>query len=146
MDGPAITVTGSVPDLRPYLYRSTISIAPLLYGAGIQNKVLEAMACATPVIASSRAVAALSAQPGRELLVADDPVSFAHEALALLADAPRQNELGQAGRAYAEAHHNWDGIGHLLESVYERTIARGTLMRAGGQSRRVLSDSVATAS
>jgi glycosyltransferase involved in cell wall biosynthesis len=70
---PAVTVTGSVPDMRPYLNRATISVAPLLYGAGIQNKVLEAMACATPVVASPRAVSALSAQGWRDIVVADDP-------------------------------------------------------------------------
>lgn len=127
---PAVTVTGSVPDMRPYLNRATISVAPLLYGAGIQNKVLEAMACATPVVASPRAVSALSAQGGRDIVVADDPEAFAHETLALLADSPRRNAIGLAGRTYAEAHHSWDQIGSLLESAYQRVILK-KMIRAG---------------
>jgi glycosyltransferase involved in cell wall biosynthesis len=122
-DGPCITITGSVPDMRPYLHRATISVAPLLYGAGIQNKVLEAMSCATPVIASPRAVAALSAQAGRDFLVAEDPETFAHETVALLEDSSRRNAMGSAGRAYAEANHDWDQIGKLLESTYRQVIS-----------------------
>jgi glycosyltransferase involved in cell wall biosynthesis len=123
VNGEAIRVTGSVPDLRPYLHRATISVAPLLYGAGIQNKVLEAMACATPVIASPRAVAALSVQVGRDLLVAGDAEVFAQEILALLADSSRRSAIGLAGRAYVEAHHDWRQIGSLLESAYRQVIA-----------------------
>jgi len=129
-DKPAVTVTGSVPDMRPYLSRATISVAPLLYGAGIQNKVLEAMACATPVIASPGAASALTAKNGRDLLVANDPESFAREIMDLLANDSRRNELGSAGRVYAETHHNWDEIGGLLESAYQKAMANGKLLRA----------------
>ena len=121
--GERVKVTGTVPDLRPYLQRATVSVAPVVYGAGIQNKVLEAMACATPVIASSRAAAALSARAGRDLLVADDPAAFALEILALLADDSRRRSIGSAGRAYVEAHHDWQAIAGLLESAYLNAIA-----------------------
>ena len=64
---PKITVTGTVPDIRPYLQNATIAVAPITYGAGIQNKVLEAMACATPVVASSQAVSALNTISGKDI-------------------------------------------------------------------------------
>ena len=70
---PGLTVTGTVPDLRPYLQRATVALAPVAYGVGIQNKVLEAMACGTPVVASPQAVSALEAVDGRDVVVARRP-------------------------------------------------------------------------
>lgn len=117
-----VKVTGTVPDIRPYLQRAAVSVAPLLYGAGIQNKVLEAMACATPVIASPQAVAALSVEAGRDVVVAPDPAAFAGEMLALLEDRVRRETIGAAGRAYVEARHDWREIAKLLESSYRCAI------------------------
>ncbi len=120
---PCITVTGAVPDLRPYLRQATIAAAPVPYGAGIQNKVLEAMACATPVVASRQAVAALQAIPGEHLLVADDAQDFARCLLCLLDDPELARRLGAAGRRYVEQHHDWDAIAAQLEEIYREAIA-----------------------
>ena len=121
---PAITVTGTVDDIRPYLRSATISVAPIQYGAGIQNKILEAMACEIPVISTSPTVSALDVQPGQDLLVADDPARFAENVLILLDDPDRQREIGAAGRRYVEQHHNWDHIAARLEEVYLTVIDR----------------------
>ncbi|MEJ2304933.1 MAG: glycosyltransferase [Anaerolineales bacterium] len=115
---PAITVTGTVDDIRSYLRSATIAVAPIQYGAGIQNKVLEAMACGAPVISTSQAISALQAQPGQDLLVADEPIEFAETILALLDDRERQRKIGAAGRRYVEQHHNWDYIAAKLEEIY----------------------------
>ncbi len=115
-----IEVTGTVPHVRPYLQRAAIAVAPLAYGAGIQNKVLEAMACATPVVCTSQAVSALEAEPGRHLLVADTPETFAQTIINLLRDEKRRAVLGQAGHAYVERYHRWDSIAALLENVYQQ--------------------------
>jgi glycosyltransferase involved in cell wall biosynthesis len=115
---PAITVTGTVDDIRPYLRAATIAVAPIQYGAGIQNKILEAMACGAPVISTSQAVSALEAQPGQDLLVADQPAEFAQTILALLDDREQQRRLSAAGRRYVEQHHNWDYIAAQLEEIY----------------------------
>ena len=72
-----VTVTGFVADLRPFLEQATVAVAPIAYGAGIQNKVLEALASAAPTIASPQAVSALSVRPDAELFVADGPAAFA---------------------------------------------------------------------
>jgi len=130
-----VSITGSVPDLRPYLYRATISLAPVVYGAGIQNKVLEAMACATPVIASSKAVSALSAKSSQDMVVADDPTSFARETLDLLQDSHRRNTIAQAGRAYTERQHDWNRIAALLESAYQQTMQGKILLRSDYSAR-----------
>jgi len=116
--GGGVTVAGTVPDIRPYLRRSAIAVAPIRYGAGIQNKVLEAMACATPVVASCQAVSALKATDGEHLLVAEDAATFAQHILDLLADQALQRRLGRAGRRYVEQHHDWDRIAERLEQIY----------------------------
>jgi glycosyltransferase involved in cell wall biosynthesis len=120
---PRITVTGFVPDLRPYLSRATVAVSPIRYGVGIQNKVLEAMAMTIPVVSTHQATTALQAQAGRDLLVAGDPQSIADAVLTLLADEDLRRRIGHAGRCYVETHHNWALIAERLESVYQRAIA-----------------------
>jgi glycosyltransferase involved in cell wall biosynthesis len=116
-----VAVTGAVPDIRPYLWRSTLAVAPLLYGAGIQNKVLEAMACATPVVASPLAVSALTIQPGQDVALADSADEFAWAVLSLLDDPQRCAQLGKAARGYVQAHHAWTAVAGQLEEIYENT-------------------------
>lgn len=121
-DDPRITVTGTVDDIRTYLLRATIAVAPVTYGAGIQNKVLEAMACATPVVASPQAVSALDISPGIELLTAQDPAEYARTILNLLRYKDFRSRMGQAGRAFVEKHHQWSGIASQLEGIYQQAI------------------------
>ena len=120
---PSIVVTGSVPDIRPYLQRATMAVAPLTYGVGIQNKVLEAMACATPVVATPQAVSALNVLPGRDVLVAREAEAFAETVLDLLEAPQRQRQIGEAGRRYVEKHHPWAVIAEQLEEVYNEVIS-----------------------
>lgn len=122
--GSRVVVTGTVPDLRPYLQRATLAVAPMPYGAGIQNKVLEAMACATPVVASAQAGLALQAQDGRDLVLAGGAEAFARAVLDLLAGAQRREELGRAGRHYVEEHHDWAAVAGRLLSIYGDLIAQ----------------------
>jgi sugar transferase (PEP-CTERM/EpsH1 system associated) len=120
---PRITVTGTVPDLRPYLAQATVAVSPIRYGVGIQNKVLEAMAMATPVVSTPQAITALQARPGQDLLVADIPQAIAEIVVALLSDGALRDRIGQAGRHYVETHHNWNVVAEKLESVYREAIA-----------------------
>lgn len=117
-----ITVTGAVDHLPPYLQQATIAVAPILYNAGIQNKVLEAMACGTPVITTPHAVSTLPLQPDRDVIVAEGAEAFAQKIVALLADPGRRHQLGVNGRSYVERHHRWADVGRRLEEVYGRAI------------------------
>jgi sugar transferase (PEP-CTERM/EpsH1 system associated) len=119
---PRITVTGTVPDLRPYLAQATVSISPMRYGVGIQNKVLEAMAMATPVISTPQAVSAVQIQAGKEALVADSVETMAQAVINLLTNEALRQQVGQAGRTYVENHHNWQGIAEKLERIYREVI------------------------
>ena len=113
-----VVVTGGVPSMPEYIQGATLAVAPLLYGAGIQNKALEAMACGTPVVATAQATAALRVQSGQELLVADGAEAFADAVLKLLGDGELRARLGAAGRRYVEAYHSWDAAAQLLEAAY----------------------------
>jgi glycosyltransferase involved in cell wall biosynthesis len=119
---PRLLVTGSVPDLRPFLQRGTVAVAPMSYGAGIQNKVLEAMACAIPVVATSQAVSALHVRPEEHFLLANEPADLARQILRLLDDADLRLRVGQAGRRYVEEHHDWDRIVEQLEGIYRELV------------------------
>jgi glycosyltransferase involved in cell wall biosynthesis len=113
-----IVVTGRVEHVPPYLQQATLAVAPVPYGAGIQNKVLEAMACGAPVVASPQAASALDAQSGRDLRIAEDADAFAAALLELLDDPQERERLSRAGRAYVEKHHSWDAITKELVAVY----------------------------
>ena len=118
----SVTVTGTVPALQPYLRQATLAVAPVVYGAGIQNKVLEAMACGTPVIASSQAASGMYARPIQDLLIADKPEQFANQILYLLQDPQRRQQLGAAGYTYVARHHAWPRIVSNLEKIYQAAI------------------------
>ena len=117
-ENPDIEVTGTVPDIRPYLCRATLALTPVVYGAGIQNKVLEAMATGTPVISTPLAVSALDVVPGQDLEIAQNPHEFAKKALHLLQHPEKREQIGNAGLAYVRDNHKWSVIAERLEGIY----------------------------
>ena len=119
---PNIQVTGTVDNMSPYLTKATLSAAPISYGVGIQNKVLEAMACATPVIASHQAVSALGVEAGKEIVVADDPLDFAKKVISLLDDREQRYSVGRAGRQFVERNHDWAVLAARLEEIYTQSL------------------------
>lgn len=118
----SINVTGTVPDVRPYLAQATVMVAPIRYGAGTSFKVLEAMAMGTPVVATLQAVRGLQVYPGEDVLMAEDAETFAACVLRLLQDEALQQKLAQNGRQYVERYHAWDKIAASLENVYLEVI------------------------
>lgn len=128
----AVVVTGEVPDLRPHLVAAAVVAVPLVYGVGIQNKVLEAMACAAPVVASPDAAAALAAVPGRDLLLGATPAELAAAIVALLDDPARAAAVGKAGRAYVERAHGWDAAVERFEALYRESGAAPAASHAKG--------------
>lgn len=117
-----IIVTGTVDALPPYLQKATVAVAPITYGAGIQNKVLEAMGCGTPVVTTPQATSALSIEPGKDLLVADSPEAYAKAIVGLLEDKQQQEMLSRNGRIYVEQHHHWPNVAAKLETIYSEAI------------------------
>jgi glycosyltransferase involved in cell wall biosynthesis len=115
---PGVSLTGIVPDVHAMLRGAEVAIAPLRVGAGIQNKVLEAMATGTPVVATRRAVGGIPVEPGTHCLVADTPGEFAAAVASLLGDARLRQRLSVAGRALVTARYAWERCVRALEAVY----------------------------
>ena len=119
---PRIIVTGTVEDIRPYLWRAKVAVVPMLYGAGIQNKVLEAMAVGTPVVTTPRAFSALNAERGNDILVANDPSPFSRLVIQMLEDQDQRQTISDAGTTYVRLHHQWSKIAYDLVKIYEQCL------------------------
>lgn len=106
--GERVTVAGAVADMRAWLTAADIVVAPLKLARGIQNKVLEAMAMAKPVIASPAAFEGIEAEAGRDLVVAGDAKGMAEAIRSLLADPARARAIGAAARRRMTADYRWE--------------------------------------
>jgi polysaccharide biosynthesis protein PslH len=113
-----VFVTGFVPDVREYLNRSKIFVAPLRSGSGIQNKILEAMACELPVVSTSLGNAGIKAENNKQILIADTDVDFIEAALKLMTNAEDRARLGKSGRSFVEKEFSWEKASEKLEQVY----------------------------
>ncbi|MBC7454791.1 MAG: TIGR03087 family PEP-CTERM/XrtA system glycosyltransferase [Massilia sp.] len=129
---PGVIVTGTVPDVRPYLAHACVAVAPLRIARGIQNKVLEAMAMATPVVLSPEALEGIDAIPGRDLLLAEDAAAFVATVAALLTEAHGANgtqgtndthdthgAIGRVARTRVEQLYSWPSNLARIESRLE---------------------------
>lgn len=104
---PGVQIVGSVPDVRPYIEQASAIIAPLQIARGVQNKVLEAMACRKPVVCSRGAAEGIHATAGEHLLVADAPAEWVDQLHKVLTDAALRARLGQAARQRVEEAYSW---------------------------------------
>jgi polysaccharide biosynthesis protein PslH len=119
---PNVVVTGSVPDVRPYVLRSALMVAPLAIARGTQNKILEAMALGVPVITSNVAAAGVDVVPGEHLLVADGAAECAQTVLRLMSDRDERQRLSEAGRARVISHHHWPTSMRRLDAILDRAL------------------------
>jgi sugar transferase (PEP-CTERM/EpsH1 system associated) len=121
---PGVTVTGSVPDVRPYVTRAALTVAPLEIARGTQNKILESMAMGVPVVCSRQAVGGVDAVPGEHLLAHDDDAQCAAAVLRVLDDPAERARLAQAGRERVLSHHSWSSsmrrVDSLIASQFEK--------------------------
>jgi len=121
---PGVRVTGYVPDVRPYLEAASVFAAPLRFGAGIQNKLLEALAMELPVVASTLAVDGLRAgEASPPAVVADDPATMADRIVETLETVRRDPAPNAAGRAYVESLFRWEESGRRLDAILRSVTA-----------------------
>ena len=120
---PGVTVTGSVPDVRPYVRRSAAMIAPLNIARGTQNKILEAMAMGVPVVTSPAAAGGVDAVRHDHLLVADSHAEQYAALLRILEDPQERTRLALAGRARVLSNHAWPASMRRLDGIIERTVS-----------------------
>ena len=115
---PSICVTGFVEDVRPYVARASVVIAPFVSGMGIKNKVLEAMAMGKPVVTTSIGVRGINATHGDHLCIADSPLEFADQVEALLLDKPKRRRIGHQAREFVMKHHSWARVTDKIETIF----------------------------
>lgn len=123
---PGVQVWGAVPDVRPFLAAADVVLAPLLIARGVQNKVLEAMAMARPVVLTPEAATGIAAEDGAHWLVCPpDPAAMAERIANLLGDPEACQRVGTAARRFVREHHAWEAmlaplaglVGHKVEGT-----------------------------
>lgn len=119
-----IQMRGFVPDLNQVLNEAAVFVAPLRFSAGVQNKVLEAMAAGLPVVTTRNVSEGLGAHPGEELLVGSEPDELAEAIVGLLEDAAQRRQLGLAGREFVKGRFSWQVAGDRLRRI-ERKLKSG---------------------
>jgi polysaccharide biosynthesis protein PslH len=115
--GPRVEVTGFVPDIRPYLARAAVVVAPLLIGGGTRVKILEALAMERPVVSTSLGAEGLDLAHGASVLVADTPQAFSDAIVAVLEEPGLARQLGSRGRLHVAEHFDWNWIGNGLHRL-----------------------------
>ena len=116
-----VTVTGGVPDARPYLDRSQVFVAPLRMARGVQNKLLEALAMGLPCVTSTAAFRGTAIVEGEGIFASDEPGEFARRVIDLLQACTLRAEMARRARAAAEANYRWDaqlsGLDRIIAEV-----------------------------
>jgi glycosyltransferase involved in cell wall biosynthesis len=115
---PGVSLAADVPAMAPELAAASVAVLPLRAGAGLQNKVLEAMATGTPVVATAHAVAALGVTPGEHVLVADTAAEIATATIALLRDPVRARAMARAAHALVTQRYRWEDSAAGVEAAW----------------------------
>jgi glycosyltransferase involved in cell wall biosynthesis len=117
-DLPGVTITGYVEDVRPFLAGANVYVAPLRVGGGTRLKLLEAMVMGVSIISTTVGAEGFPVVNGQEMVLADEPESFATAVLDLLENPTRRARLAAKGRAFAQANYGWDTLIPQLEKIY----------------------------
>lgn len=123
---PFITVTGTVEDIRPYLWSSRVAIVPLRVGGGTRIKIYEAMAAKLPQVSTTIGAEGLDVNPGRNIEIADEPEEFAARCLELLDNAEARRRRTEAARRLVEEKFSWEHVARQFEGILTRVAAART--------------------
>ena len=116
---PHVVVPGFVEDADAYYKKASVFVAPILDGGGIIVKILDAMAAGTPVVTSTYGNEGIGAEPGRDLLVADNPEDFASLVVRVLRDRELAKQIGNNGKDYIRKYYSKESVLIKLESLYK---------------------------
>ena len=121
---PGVIVTGSVPDVPPYIRSSALMVAPLAIARGTQNKILEAMAMGVPVVTSRVAAGGVDAEADAHFLVADSVQEYCDAILRIVENPAERQRLATAGRQRMLSHHAWPRSMDRLDRIIDRCVSR----------------------
>jgi len=107
---PKLKITGTVPDVRPYLWSAAVSIVPLRVGGGTRLKIYEAMAARTPVVSTTIGAEGLGIHPPHDIRIADTPETFAENCLELLNDPIERKRMAQAAWDLVASTYSWERV------------------------------------
>jgi len=116
---PAIQVTGTVPDIRPYLWNSSVAIVPLRIGGGTRLKIYEAMAAGIPVVSTTVGAEGLTVNPPHDIRIADTPRHFAAQCLELLGSSETRACVSQTAWNLVNTHFSWEHAARCFEKVMQ---------------------------
>ena len=114
---PCLHVTGTVPDVRPYLWSSSVSIVPLRIGGGTRLKIYESMAAGLPVVSTRIGAEGLDVRDGDTIALADEPSDFAQRCIELAADPPLARRLASAGSDLVVSRYSWERVARSFEQL-----------------------------
>jgi len=117
-----VTITGTVDDIRPYVYKASVFVAPLRFGSGIKGKVLEAMALGRPVVTTSIGAQGLSVVSGKHLIIEDDHQKFAAKTIELLSNDDLRQKLIKNGLKLVNEKYTWDMIIPELNKILHELV------------------------
>jgi glycosyltransferase involved in cell wall biosynthesis len=116
-DDPRVRVTGTVPDVRPYLWDAAVSIVPLRIGSGTRLKIYESMAAKVPVISTTVGAEGLEIHPPHDIRIADTPAEFARQCLELLENADTRRSIAYAGWELVSSRFSWEQVTREFETL-----------------------------
>ena len=121
---PSIVVTGFVDHVQPYMAQAAVFVAPMRIARGVQNKILESMAMGVPVVTSSLGFEGISARPGVDIFVEDEPEAFARQVIRLMTEADLRDSLSRSARAMVERKYDWASNLLQLDVVLSGVVAK----------------------
>jgi glycosyltransferase involved in cell wall biosynthesis len=116
---PKIRITGTVPDVRPFMWGSSVSIVPLRVGGGTRLKIYEAMAARIPIVSTTIGAEGLDYLSGENIVIADQPSQFAEQCVALLHDESGRHRLSAAAWELVHAKYSWEVVSHQFERLLQ---------------------------
>lgn len=119
---PDIIVTGFVDKVQPYMHKAAVFVAPMRIARGVQNKILEGMAAGLPVVTSSLGFEGISAEPGRDLFVEDDPQRFADQVIRLMQDPKLRQSVSRHAREAVVRHYSWESNLQRMDDLLRQVV------------------------
>ena len=121
---PGVHVTGTVADIRPWIWSASVYASPLRFGLGVKNKILEAMACGAPIVATSRSLSGTPLIDGRHAMIPDDDAKFIEAVVRLLDEPALRESLSREARRKVEAENSWASVATQYEGIYRDALAQ----------------------